>query len=414
MRSRQGKQAVRIVTALAAVTLVAGTGAVVASAASTTTPGGDAPCAGTTDNSAATDGSADDVVAAGQGAAGPECDLPDITVGYLQWVYADEAGKRIEDAAKAAVDWAGWGFETCDAGGDPAKMPVCGNQLLDMGVDVIMTDGIPESFITDVLERAKSEGVPVISGGGEVEPRDFYIASFASDDTDLGVQLANWLTEQLPDGGDIITQTFPADWSVNRINGLNSVIEGSNINVVDTWEADPTNMVDGTNADVTSKLQQYPDVKAVWINFSVASIGAAQAIGAMPEDGPAAARHVLRQPGHRRRHQRRARRRRGRGGAGVAELGRRRCADAARRPWPAAEPGAGAHLQRRQLLGAPGDRRDQRPGRRHAGRLAGRLRVVLPVQVVHGVHQPAQLRVDSLELVALGVVIGAARCGTGP
>src|SRR6478735_3400367 len=182
MRSRQGKRAVRIVTALAAVTLVAGTGAVVASAASTTTPGGDAPCAGTTDNSAATDGSADDVVAAGQGAAGPECDLPDITVGYLQWVYADEAGKRIEDAAKAAVDWAGWGFETCDAGGDPAKMPVCGNQLLDMGVDVIMTDGIPESFITDVLERAKSEGVPVISGGGEVEPRDFYIASYASDD----------------------------------------------------------------------------------------------------------------------------------------------------------------------------------------------------------------------------------------
>ena len=284
MRSRQGKRAVRIVTALAAVTLVAGTGAVVASAASTTTPGGDAPCAGTTDNSAATDGSADDVVAAGQGAAGPECDLPDITVGYLQWVYADEAGKRIEDAAKAAVDWAGWGFETCDAGGDPAKMPVCGNQLLDMGVDVIMTDGIPELFITDVLERAKSEGVPVISGGGEVEPRDFYIASFASDDTDLGVQLANWLTEQLPDGGDIITQTFPADWSVNRINGLDSVLEGSNINVVDTWEADPTNMVDGTNADVAGELQQYPDVKAVWINFSVASIGAAQAIGAMPEE----------------------------------------------------------------------------------------------------------------------------------
>ena len=70
-------------------------------------------------------------------------------------------------------------------------MPVCGNQLLDMGVDVIMTDGIPEEFITDVLERAKSEGVPVISGGGEVEPRDFYIASFASDDTDMGVQLAN-------------------------------------------------------------------------------------------------------------------------------------------------------------------------------------------------------------------------------
>ena len=272
----------RAASVLVVIGLAAGAGAVSA----TTVPSGsaDVPCPDTTDNSAATEGSADDVVAAGEGAAGPECELPAITVGYLQWIYADEAGKRIEDAAREAVEWAGWGFETCDAAGDPAQMPVCGNQLLDMGVDVIMTDGIPEEFVTDVLERAAHEGVPVISGGGEVEPRNFYIASFASDDTDLGVQLANWLSEQLPDGGQMIVQTFPAAWSANRITGLESVIDGTNIEVVDTWEADPTDMVDGTNADVTAKLQQFPDVDAVWINFSVASIGAAQAIGAMPEE----------------------------------------------------------------------------------------------------------------------------------
>lgn len=287
MVSIHRRTATRVAVGLVALGLAVGASAV--SATATTTPDdgtatGDEPCAGTTDNSAATDGSPDDVVAAGEGAAGPECELPEVTVGYLQWIYADEAGKRIEDAAREAVEWAGWGFESCDAAGDPAQMPVCGNQLLDMGVDVIMTDGIPEEFVTDVLERAASEGVPVISGGGEVEPRNFYIASFASDDTDLGVQLATWLTEQLPDGGEIIVQTFPAAWSVNRITGLDQVIEGTGIEVVDTWEADPTNMVDGTNADVATKLQQFGDVDAVWINFSVASIGAGQAIGAMPEE----------------------------------------------------------------------------------------------------------------------------------
>jgi hypothetical protein len=163
-------------------------------------------------------------------------------------------------------------------------MPVCGNQLLDMGVDAIMIDGIPEEFITDVLERAASEGVPVITGGGTVDPINYYIASFSADDTDMGVELAKWVAEQLPDGGDMIVQTFPAAWSSLRIDGLNSVIEGTDLQVVDTWEADPTNMVDGTNADVTSKLQQYPDTDVVWINFSVASIGAGQAIGALPED----------------------------------------------------------------------------------------------------------------------------------
>ena len=212
-------------------------------------------------------------------------ELPDITVGYLQWIYADEAGKRIEDAAKEAVDFLGWGYETCDAAGDPAQMPVCGNQLLDADIDVMLTDGIPEAFITDVLERAEDEGVPVLSAGGEVDPRDFYIASYASDDTDLGVQLANYLIEQLPDGGNIIVQTVPTAWSDKRITGLNSVIEGTGITVVDQWEGDFANLVAGTEADVTTKLQQYDDVDAVWINFSVASIGAASAIGALYPDG---------------------------------------------------------------------------------------------------------------------------------
>ncbi len=209
--------------------------------------------------------------------------LPDITIGYLQWIYADEAGKRIEDAAKEAVDFLGWGYETCDAAGDPAQMPVCGNQLLDADIDVMLTDGIPEAFITDVLERAAAEGVPVLSAGGEVEPRDFYIASFASDDTDLGVQLANYLVDQFPDGARIIVQSVPTAWSDKRITGLNSVIDGNNIEIVDQWEGDFADLVAGTEADVTTKLQQFEDIDAVWINFSVASIGAAQAIGALYE-----------------------------------------------------------------------------------------------------------------------------------
>ena len=212
-------------------------------------------------------------------------ELPNIKIGYLQWIYADEAGKRIEDAAKEAVDFLGWGWISCDANGDPAQMPVCGNQLLDDDIDVMLTDGIPEAFITDVLERAEEEGVPVLSAGGEVDPRDFYIASFASDDTDLGVQLANYLAEQFPGGARIIVQQVPAAWSDKRITGLNSVIEGSGIEIVDLWEGDFANLVPGTEADVTTKLQQFEDIDAVWINFSVASIGAASAIGALYPDG---------------------------------------------------------------------------------------------------------------------------------
>lgn len=232
------------------------------------------------------------LVAAAMTAAGAEVELPIIHAGYLQWIYADEAGKRIEDAAKEAIEFLGWDFTTCDAGGDPAQMPICGNQLLDQDVDVIFTDGIPEAFITDVLERAAADGVPVISAGGEVDPRDSYVASYASDDTDLGTQLAEYLKAQLPDGGNIIVQTFPAAWSAKRQEGLAAAIAGTGITIVDTWEADPTNMVPGTEADVTTKLAQF-DVDGVWIDFSVASIGAANAIGALFPDGDEPDRPLL-------------------------------------------------------------------------------------------------------------------------
>ena len=232
------------------------------------------------------------LIEAALSAAGEVVELPHIHAGYLQWIYADEAGKRIEDAAKEAIEFLGWEFSTCDAGGDPAQMPICGNQLLDQGVEVIFTDGIPEAFIADVLERAAADGVPVISAGGEVEPRDHYIASYASDDTDLGTKLAEWAVEQFPDGGNLIVQTFPAAWSAKRQAGLAAAIAGTGITIVDTWEVDPTNMVEGTAADVTTKLAQY-DVDGVWIDFSVASIGAANAIGALYPDGDEPDRPLL-------------------------------------------------------------------------------------------------------------------------
>ena len=166
-------------------------------------------------------------------------------------------------------------------------------------------------------------------------------------------------------------------------------------------------MVDGTNADVTSKLQQYPDVKAVWINFSVASIGAAQAIGAMPEADQPLLVTFYANP------------------ATVADINAGRVDAAvdeslewqswagvdalmqleARGQQPSQERAPtynGVNFSVRQIIDA-----DERPARRHAGRVAHRLHGVLPGQVVHGVHQPAQLRSGSLELVALGVVIRA-------
>jgi hypothetical protein len=248
----------------------------------------DAPAADTTDAPAdepADEVSDDPLVVAAMSAAGDPVELDqDVTVGYLQWVYADEAGKRIEDAAEAAVNFMGWEYITCDAGGLTDEMPVCGNQLLDQDIDVLLTDGIPEAFITDVLEQAEAAGIPALSAGGEVDPRVLYDAAYASDDTDMGFQVGEELKRQLPDGGNVIVQTAPAAWAVKRTTGLEAALEGTDIEIIDTWEVDFTDMVGSTEAEVATKIQQF-DVDGIVIMFSLASIGAANAIGADFPDG---------------------------------------------------------------------------------------------------------------------------------
>ena len=231
----------------------------------------------------------------------------------------------------------------------------------------------------------------MISGGGEVDPRNFYIASFASDDTDLGVQLANWLTEQLPDGGDMHRPDVPGRLERQPHQRARLGDRGHATSRSST-RGRPTRPTWSTARTPTSprKLQQYPDVDVVWINFSVASIGAAQAIGAMPEEDQPLLVTFYANP------------------ATVADINAGRVDAAvdeslewqswagvdalmqlfARGQQPSQERAPtynGVNFSVRQVIDA-----DQRPRRRRAGRLAGRLRGVLPGQVVRRVHQPAR------------------------
>jgi len=88
----------------------------------------------------------------------------------------------------------------------------------------------------------------------------------------------------MPDGGTVAIQNAPFAWADKRTAGINEVLTGTNVEVIHEWELDPTDMVGNTEVDVTTKMQQYePD--AFVIMFSVASIGAANAVGAAFPDG---------------------------------------------------------------------------------------------------------------------------------
>lgn len=209
--------------------------------------------------------------------AGTPIKLPKITIGYLRYVGQSPADQRIFGAAEAAAKVLGWKVIQCDGQGDPVKMASCGNTLLDQKIDVLLTDGIPQTLIASALRRARAMGVPAVYSGGSQDKADLYDAGYVPPDGQMGEVLAKYVSEQIANKpGGVIVQGFPAGWGKERVDAL----KASGVKIASEQDADAANLVQGTQQQIAAQLNQHPDASAVWITFETAVLGASQAITA--------------------------------------------------------------------------------------------------------------------------------------
>lgn len=100
-------------------------------------------------------------------------------------------------------------------------------------MDVIVIIAVDSNKLTDVLKKAKKEGIKVISYDRLVQNADcdLYI-SF--DNEKVGKLMGEAMAAALPDGGNIFEiQGSPADFNVDSVyRGFHSVIDDKNLNVV--------------------------------------------------------------------------------------------------------------------------------------------------------------------------------------
>jgi len=206
------------------------------------------------------------------------------TVAYLRFIAADSSDQLDYKAFTAAASAFGWKVIQCDGQGNPTVMLSCGRTLLADHPDAFVDDGIPPSLIGPVLQQAKAANIPTISFSGTLNPCAPYDACFTAPDGEMGTLLAQYVVKKmssLPAGEQqMIVQKFPADWGVARVNAIQPVFAGSKVKVVASPTADPTNLVPGTQQQVTSLTVQYPNTRAIWITFDGAVSGAAQAMSA--------------------------------------------------------------------------------------------------------------------------------------
>lgn len=186
-----------------------------------------------------------------------------IQIGLTVDSFVIERWIRDRDVFVATARELGADVNVQDAGADAKEQISQIEYFISKQVDVIVVIARDCGVLSDVVQKAHSAGIPVISYDRMLNnaDTDLYI-SF--DNRKVGEIMAQALVDALPQGGDIFMIQGPlTDNNVHMLkDGFDDVIEDTNLNVV--YEAN----CEGWTAElavgyVEEALEKYPHVKGI-------------------------------------------------------------------------------------------------------------------------------------------------------
>lgn len=215
--------------------------------------------------------------------AGAPVALQPKTIGILNIADGIESADRLVATIEMAADRLGWKTIKCDGKGTPSVFVTCGDSLLAQGVDGIAEIAIEPGQIQPLLDKAKSQGAPVIQVSGGAIPLGDLDGSYGSDEAKSGKLLADALIAKLKSAGGseipIAVHDYPAAWATTRTNELKQAIAPpSPIKVVANTVTDVASMVAFTRKTAADQLVQNPNLKAFWFSYDAAGQAAGQVV----------------------------------------------------------------------------------------------------------------------------------------
>lgn len=213
-------------------------------------------------------------IAAGE-AAGPPVELPPGKLGLVEIAGVSEPNRRVIAGARSAAEALGWEVVTCDAEGDTTKMVSCYESLMAQNPTAIASVTVDQSIVGAQLAQARSRGIYTFNIGGatccdqENAPEEFTGAYFP-DDRQMSDTLNEWVAENLEEAQvGAITQA-PLFALKTREDGFREGIDGTDVEIVDDYEIDNANRIEGTRTAVVDMLTRNPEIDAIWVvNSSV-------------------------------------------------------------------------------------------------------------------------------------------------
>ena len=157
------------------------------------------------------------------------------------------------------------------------------NDIEDMvatrNIDALVVLPFESDPLTPPVQAVAEAGtwVTVVDRGLSVEGiEDLYVAG---DNTAFGTVAGSYMTDMMPDGGDIVVfRGIPTSIDNERVDAFNAAIEGSGINVLamehGNWNRDDSFTV------MEDFLSKYENIDAVWASDDDMAIGVLAAIEA--------------------------------------------------------------------------------------------------------------------------------------
>lgn len=177
-------------------------------------------------------------------------------------VFYDEAAPNtapIREAMKEVADANGATLITTDSKSDTGVELTDVENLITRGVDAIVMQPIDAEASQQAAKLVNEAGIPLFTvNTGFPEDAAVDVAAYiGQDETDAGKAQAEFMNENLPDGGEIlfIAGTYGASWTDRRRDGFDEAIN-DNISIADEVQADCSR--DKARRSVEDMLQRHP------------------------------------------------------------------------------------------------------------------------------------------------------------
>lgn len=204
------------------------------------------------------------------------------TYGVTYWCESDFF-KTVAESITEDAEADGNKTVVVDAQQDSAKQIQIIEDFIAQGVSAVFLNPVDKEAIEPALQKLDEANIPVINFDSSVANLDLVDAYVATDNYQAGVQCAEAMMADLPDGGEIAVLNYPANNACNdREKGFLDTIEGGNLEVVATFDAEGT--VEKGQTITSDIIQAHPDLVAIFSINDQAGMGAYAALTTAGKD----------------------------------------------------------------------------------------------------------------------------------